>query len=224
MKDSIAPWNAMGKSKSSNNCSGKRCWPKRYWKSGKMPFYFHLISREKLFFPLFSSHSLVTLNHFFTRSAEEKNWIATQKVSRDFYSFYDGENFARMWEKECFLDICSFNASGVAFCCVLAFALLIHSSVEEFSTLYAVVHNKQSKAFLQLGMFSLAVFIAAELTQGDEKCCGYVENWLNVDRFWLKGSFSVNFKKRFKKFQFYVLIWNFEDIKNRVGQLKHRGI
>jgi hypothetical protein len=44
----------------------------------------------------------------------------------------------------------SLNTSGVAFCCVLAFALLIQFGRRIFHP-FCMVHNKQSKAFLQLG-------------------------------------------------------------------------
>lgn len=56
-----------------------------------------------------------------------------QKVSRDFHSFYEKK------QSECTSDTCSLYTSGVAFCCVLAFALLMYIWSKNIHP-YAIVH------------------------------------------------------------------------------------
>lgn len=149
----------------------------------KIPFYFHLISREN-FLPLFACRvwheTIFSPLETFTRKQqyrveeqqkqqqqqqqhqEKKIESHCKKCPEIFVSFMR----KKKKQSECTSDTCSLCTSGVAFCCVLAFALLMYIWSKNFHP-YAIVHNKQSKAFffflLQFARIFLTCFLLLQV-------------------------------------------------------------
>lgn len=109
-----------------------------FWKIVKYLFYFHLISREISFSSHCVRHGTIIKPRTF--AARENRLNRTAKSVQRFYSFYETTAKANVY-----WTCVSLFTSGVAFCCVLAFELLIQIWLKNF---HPLVHYKQSKAFL----------------------------------------------------------------------------
>lgn len=126
-------------------------WPKRYeWTAddwnGKKPLLFSFNFPWKTF--RFTSVLCMTWNPIFSRRPqkhrEKKLNRSTKSVQRFLFLLWAArKKTARQQRQECILDTCSLYTSGVAFCCVLAFALLIYIWSKNFTLMLLCTINNQ---------------------------------------------------------------------------------